>query len=850
MTRILLLDSSSLIYRAYFAMERTPLTDSNGNPTAAVYGYLNMLFKLINDLKPTHAVAAFDVKAPTIRKKEYEGYKATRSPMPDDLVQQLPILREALTAMGIKIIEKEGYEADDIIGTVAKVFDVDTCIITGDKDSLQLIDHNTFVYRTMKGVTDLLKYDKSMLLEKEGLLPYQIIEYKALAGDASDNIPGCKGIGEKTAKDLLQQYDNVENIYKHLDELKPAAKRNLIECRDNVLMSKKLATIYTDVDLGISLDDLLFKPSIYQYKEFCKKYNFRTLIAKGEKLFGGDIIDEEVLIDNDIKIEKVNITLKDLNELLKKESGDLAFYVGEDIHISFSKEKEYIITLPKTLFDFGDSENIEDIIPIVFASKNKKILFNTKSLFHIADNIVLNLEDFDDVQLMAYLINSSQNCQTVESVLEHYQLDVTCPAASMLYLKNRFSKTIDKDNLKKLYEEIEKPLIYVLYDMEKQGFTIDYQALLDARVRLNADIKVLLDKIYGIAGETFNVNSTKQLGSILFEKLGLNSGKKNKTGLSVAADVLESIDHPIIPLILEYRHKQKLLSTYIDGMESVMNKSTGKVHSIFKQCLTVTGRLSSTEPNLQNIPVRDDEGKEIRKMFVASQGNMLVGADYSQIELRLLAHFSNDSNLVSAYKGGRDIHKETASLIFNIPLEDVTSKERTAAKAVNFGIVYGISGFGLANNIGITPKEARDFQKKYFETFPRVEEYMKSNVEKAYKDGCISTLMGRIRRLQELSSNNYNLRSFGERAAMNMPLQGTASDIIKIAMLNVHKALKDNGLKAKLILQVHDELIVDSPIDEVDEVKEILKTEMENAVKLNVPLPVEVGVGKSWYESK
>ncbi len=848
MTRILLLDSSSLIYRAYYAMVNTPLTDGEGNPTGAVYGYINMLFKLIGDLNPTHAVAAFDMKAPTIRKQSYDGYKATRKPMPEDLCQQIPLLREALTALGITIVEKEGYEADDIIGTVAKNFDVDTCIITGDKDSLQLIDHNTFVYRTIKGVSDIIRYDEKVLLEKEGFAPYQIVEYKGIAGDTSDNIPGCPGIGDKGARDLISAYQNIDNIYAHLDDLKTGVRNKLESNKDTVMMSRKLATIITDVPIDTQLDDLLFKPSITTFREFCRKHEFRTLISKAERLFGGDIIEDEVVEEE--QVSKTNVSLAELKEVLKQEKGNLSFYLGEDVHVAFDSYKEYVLTLPKTLFDFGAGDSIEDILPTIFATKNAKILFNTKGLLHTYPELFAKIDNFDDVQLMAYLVNSSANCQSVEDVLSQYNIDPDCPAAGMLKVYEKLNRLIDADNLRALYQDIEKPLIFVLYDMENEGFSVDYQALLDLRVRLNADIKDLLDKIYGMAGETFNVNSTKQLGGILFEKLGLSSGKKNKTGLSVAADVLESIDHPIIPLILEYRHKQKLLSTYVDGMESVLNRTTGKVHSIFKQCLTVTGRLSSTEPNLQNIPVRDDEGKEIRKMFRASDGNLLVSADYSQIELRLLAHFSMDENLTSAYVGGRDIHRETASLIFNIPLEEVTSKERTAAKAVNFGIVYGISGFGLANNIGVSPKEAREFQKKYFETFPLVEMYMKSNVEKAYRDGYITTLMGRIRRLAELKSNNHNIRSFGERAAMNMPLQGTASDIIKIAMLNVYNALKDSGLKAKLILQVHDELIVDVPQGEVDRVTEILIREMENAVKLNVPLPVAVGVGRTWYDAK
>lgn len=825
-------------------MSTANLVDAEGRHTGAVYGYLNMLLKLISDLKPTHVIAAFDMKVPTFRHKEYDGYKAKRKPMPDDLVEQLPILREVLGAMGIYIAEKEGYEADDIIGTVAKRFDVDTCIITGDKDSLQLIDYNTFVYRTVKGVTDIVRYDEKTLLEKEGFKPYQIIEYKAIAGDTSDNIPGCPGIGDKGARELLQAYDNVEGIYDNISSIKPGVAKKLLENRETVELSKNLATIDCDVPIDICLDDLLFRPDVNGVVSICKKYNFNSTIGRVIKELGGE---EVTTTSEEDSVDVIEIEFSELKRLLKKERGAIAIHLDEDVTVSLDGKTEYKIVLPKTLFDYDSESDPKEIFLYLFSLPNKKILFNAKSYFYFLDGEVLEDKNFEDVQIISYLINSSESSATIQDVAKRYGYRDAVGAGILMRLYDRLINVLDDDGLEELYQKVEKPLVKVLFSMEKAGLKVNLETLKGMRRKLNDEVKQLLDKIYEISGENFNVNSPQQLGKILFEKMGIPNKQKK---MSVAADVLESIDHPIISPILQYRHKQKLLSTYIDGMEPLIDKSTNMVHTSFNQCLTVTGRLSSTEPNLQNIPVRDDEGREIRKMFEATDGSVLISADYSQIELRLLAHFSQDEQLLDAYLSGRDIHRETASKIFNIPLDEVTAQQRRSAKAVNFGIIYGISSFGLANNIGISPREARDFQKRYFETFPMVEQFMQSNVREAYEKGYIKTLMGRIRRLPELKSTNRNVRNFGERCAMNMPLQGTASDIIKVAMLRVYDAIEKAGLKARLILQVHDELIVDAPIDEADQVKSILKREMESAVRLRVPLEVELGEGKTWYEAK
>ncbi len=825
-------------------MSTANLVDAEGRHTGAVYGYLNMLIKLISDLKPTHAIAAFDMKAPTFRHKEYDGYKAKRKPMPDELVEQLPVLREVLGAMGIYIAEKEGYEADDIIGTVAKRFDVDTCIITGDKDSLQLIDYNTFVYRTVKGVTDIVRYDEKYLHEKEGFKPYQIIEYKAIAGDSSDNIPGCPGIGDKGARELLQAYDNVDGIYENIASVKPAVAKKLLDNRETVELSRHLATIDCDVPIDICLDDLLFTPNVKEIVSICNKYNFNSTVGRVIKEFGG----EDVRVNaEENPVNVVETELSDLKQLLKKDRSPIAIHMADDVTVSTDGKTEYKIVLPKTLFDFDSESNPEEIFLYLFSLPNKKILFNAKSYLYFLDGKVLSDKNFDDVQIISYLINSSESSASIGDVAKRYGYRDEIGAGILMRLYNKFVNVLEEDGLVELYEKVEKPLVKVLFSMEKAGLKVNVDTLKVMRKKLNDDIKELLDRIYEISGENFNVNSPQQLGKVLFEKMGIPTKQKK---ISVAADVLENIDHPIIPPILQYRHKQKLLSTYIDGLEPLIEKSSHMVHTSFNQCLTVTGRLSSTEPNLQNIPVRDDEGREIRKMFEATADSVLISADYSQIELRLLAHFSQDEQLIDAYLSGRDIHRETASKIFNIPIDEVTSQQRRSAKAVNFGIIYGISSFGLANNIGISPREAKDFQTRYFETFPRVEQFMKSNVAEAYEKGYIKTLMGRIRRLPELKSTNRNIRNFGERCAMNMPLQGTASDIIKIAMLRVYEAIEKAGLKAKLILQVHDELIVDAPIEEAAQVKSILKKEMESAVKLRVPLVVELGEGKTWYEAK
>lgn len=849
-----------MIYRAYYAMSQANLTDGQGNPTGALFGFSNMLLKLIDDLEPTHIAAAFDMKAPTFRKKEFDGYKATRKPMPDDLVAQLPRLRKLLEAMNIKVLEKEGYEADDIIGTMAKRFDLDTVIVSGDKDCLQLIDENTVVYNTRRGVTDIIKYDAETLLAETGFTPRQVIDFKALAGDKSDNIPGCPSIGETTAKKLISEFGSVDNLLNNLDKVKNATGAKLSENADLVRLSYRLATICTDAPIECSLSDIAFDGFNGEIVDVVKSFEFNKLVPRfAKRIKGGSDVGEDaenydnfcVRLSDDIKKEIVTLeTMKPILKSLNK-SDSIAVYYGEHIHFSIDGKTEYVVEIAHTLFDLLGTSDPSKELSVILGCRARKIFFGAKK-FMSAVYREFGIEvgdDYQDVRLMIYLINPSVNNEHIKVIMTDKALDEEFYACSIWNSYEKFQLMLKDLELSDLYENIELPLERVLFDMENAGFRVDVAMINELHDKYSEEISTIVEQIYREAGEEFNINSTKQLGEILYGKLGLKTKKKTHRGFSVTAEVLETLEHPIIPLLLRYRRIQKLLSTYIDGMKALIGKD-GKIHTVFKQCYTTTGRLSSIEPNLQNIPVRTEEGREIRKLFIADEGHLLVGADYSQIELRLLAHFSEDEILLDAYKNGRDIHRETASKIFNIPESEVTSMQRSLAKTVNFGIIYGQSEFGLAESLGTTRKEAVEFHKKYMETFPSIEKYMKANVDKAHKFGSITSLKGRIRRFPEFESGNRNAVAFAERAAMNMPLQGSAADIIKIAMLGVHSALKQNGLKAKLILQVHDELIVDAPIGEVETVKYILKREMENAVSLKVPLPVEVGVGVRWFDAK
>lgn len=849
-TKIILIDSNSLINRAFHALP--PLQLADGMYTNAIYGYVSMLQKLISEEKPTHICAVFDCRAKTFRHLKYDGYKATRKPMAEELATQIPVLQELLSKMGIKILFQEGVEADDIIGTLAKKFDKYTIIVSGDRDCLQLIDDSTTVYLTKRGVSDVIKYDEKTLMEDMGFTPKQIIEYKGLAGDSSDNIPGASGVGPKTASDLLKQYNDIEGIYANLEDIKGKLQERLSENREKVFLSKELATICTSVNFDCELKDLEFNyPLKAEAYAMMRRLEFKKLTDR----FKFETETEDIAVGKEITVENVAINgIDELAELVKSINvgSTIAIYASGNA-LNFSCDgKSYDIAFSVDLFGSGISDyDAFKVMTPLFEADYKKIFYDVKHIKTILNVYGVEVsQPYEDLQLKGYLLMPGRNIKDVKELLLAYGYGGKSIAAELLSLNDDLDTKLEEMELKKLYTDLELPLIQCLYEMERAGFKIDIAVLNELDSIYTEQIEKLLKEIYLLVGEEFNVNSTKQLGYILFDKLKLPHAKKNKTGFSVSAEVLEELEHPIAETLLKYRQVTKLKSTYIDGMRSVINKKTGKVHTCFKQSLTATGRLSSTEPNLQNIPVRRAEGREIRRMFIPGDNSALVSADYSQIELRLLAHFSQDENLIEAFKTDVDVHSLTASKIFRVPLEKVDGSMRASAKAVNFGIIYGISSFGLAKNAMVSNSQAKRFIEDYFATYPKVKEYMDNNVKEAKANGYLRTMLGRVRYFPELTSTQFNIRAFGERAAMNMPLQGSASDVIKLAMLKVDAALKSHGLKARLILQVHDELIVDTPLDEVEKVKAILKECMENVVQLRVPLIVNVASGKNWFEAK
>ena len=855
MNNLVLIDGNSLINRAFYATP--PLTAKDGTPTNAVYAFINMLIKLIGDEKPKYILVAFDRKEPTFRHKMYADYKGTRKPMPEDLRPQIDLLKTVLDALGISRYEQAGIEADDILGTLSRKFSVPSVIVTGDKDSFQLVNEHTSVYFTKRGISDVDVYNNDNFTDKTGIKPPQIVDLKSLMGDSSDNIPGISGVGEKTALNLVKTYGTLENLYANVSSLTGKLFERVSSSKEIAELSKTLATIDTDVDIPLNLDELTYKfPFPAEAKQLFSKLDLKNLLKKdslfeSEENNNGKVIGEEkkdgqtVFIKNGDKLPEfaTNVTLSLVY--------DNNFYLSDGTD-------EYVFKIPENFFEEGISfESCTAVLKPLFADKNRKIILWSKKAF----KTVLYKYDFkfdakiDDVSIKKYLADFSGKDDTLNDVFTEYGLDSSRPATSLMVLSDIMDEKLKEEGLERLYTDLELPLNDVLFDMERAGFKIDRDELKIMSDNFEKQIAVFTDKITDLAGETFNLNSPKQLGVILFEKLNLNSKKKNKTktGYSTSADILEEMkdEHPIIPAILDYRRIQKLYSTYVKGFEPLIDKKTGLVHTCFNQTLTSTGRLSSKEPNLQNIPVRDKEGKEIRKLFISSfDHGKISGADYSQIELRLLAHFSGCKPLIETFRNGGDIHALTASQVFGVPIDKVTKEMRQSAKAVNFGIIYGISDYGLAEQLKISPKKAGEYITKYFEMYPSVKEYMDKNVKFAKENGYVTTLLGRKRYIREINSPNFNMRSFGERAAMNMPLQGTAADIIKIAMIRVHDKFKTLQLKSKLILQVHDELIVDTHPDEVDAVLKTLQDEMQNAVTLSVPLTVETECGDRWYDAK
>ena len=866
MKKLLILDSNSILNRAYYGIRF--LSASDGTPTNAIYGFLNILFKLINEEKPDFVCGAFDLKAPTFRHKMYGEYKAGRKPMPDDLKVQMPYAREILSAMGVPVLEIEGYEADDIIGTVSAICDRENikCLIaTGDKDDLQLVSDNTNVILTVSrmGKSETVCYGIKEVKEKYNVTPTEFIDVKALMGDPSDNIPGVAGIGEKTATKLIAEHHCIEALYENLENygVKGATLQKLIDGQESAKLSKELATICRSVPIEFDVESCAFsEEELSEREEFIKLLERLELNSFIKKLGGA-----KKTVTNFFENLKEAKSIKELGNRIScviKRSGKnavaAAFSNGKAVYSVYGEESE-------------------DILKSVLEDKTKEVyMFNMKEEYvALSDNMEFSNVKAD-LAIAAYLLNPSKSEYTVFGALKDYigaeppeekeantqmslfddekQKDDTFEkmAFSILPIWEIMEKELKDKGLEKLFSEIEMPLIYVLGDMEKEGITVDKEELERFGRKLSEDIERLTGEIYSLVGEEFNINSPKQLGPVLFEKLELKPAKKTKTGYATGADVLEKLrgKHPVIEKILEYRQLTKLKSTYCDGLSAVVDKETGRIHSIFNQTVTVTGRLSSTEPNLQNIPTRTALGREIRKMFIAGQGNVLLDADYSQIELRILAHLSGDKVMTEAYKNGDDIHSVTAAQVFDVPLEEVTPKMRSFAKTVNFGIVYGMGEFSLAQDLKISIGEARKYITNYKTRYSGMNEYLEKTKEMAKEEGFVRTLYGRVRYIPELRSPNFNIRSFGERAASNAPIQGTAADIIKIAMVRVHKRLKEEGLLSKLILQVHDELILEVPEEEISKAERVLREEMENAAKLSVPLVVEMAHGKSWYDAK
>lgn len=881
MKRLLILDSNSILNRAYYGIRY--LSAKDGTPTNAVYGFFNILLKLIDEEKPNYICAAFDLAAPTFRHLKYEGYKAQRRPMPDDLRVQMPLAKEILAAMGIPVLEKEGYEADDIIGTVSRLceeMDVECMIATGDKDDLQLASKKTKVILTVTrmGNNETTVYDDAAVYERFGVTPEEYIDVKALMGDPSDNIPGVPGIGEKTAFSLISQFHSIEYIYNNIEKtgLKGARLQKLIDGKELAFMSRELAAIDRNAPVKFVPEECVFD-GVEDPKGELYDILFRLGLNSLIKRMGLTPKNAE-----DAPLTEMTDIFEGAEFFTIEESGSTAELAGElDAAKEFAFMAEFRGGMASALYIGVGSKGYtvygKDLFgfikPYLEDESKEKITFDIKETLVRSGVDIRNIAE--DLAIAAYLIRPSVGGTSVDNLVSRYfgtvieesgsQMDLfdddgaysgnsgAKRAYALLRLRGVLCRELEKQGQTKLYREIELPLVSVLADMQKDGVLVDARQLGEFSDMLSERIAGLEQLIYDLSGgERFNINSPKQLGEVLFEKLGLKHGKKTHRGYSTDADTLEKLrdKHPVIQAVLEYRQLAKLKSTYCDGLGAVINPVTGRIHSVFNQMATITGRLSSAEPNLQNIPVRTELGRELRKMFIAKDGCVLVDADYSQIELRVLAHIAHDEHMTEAFKNGEDIHTVTASQVFGVPVGEVTPEMRRNAKAVNFGIVYGIGEFSLSQDIGTSVKQAKRYIESYLEKYSGVRRYMTDIKESARRNGYVKTLLNRIRYVPELRSPNHNVRSFGERVALNTPIQGTAADIIKLAMVKVHKRLADEGLESRLILQVHDELLIEAPEAEEQRVKEILKTEMENAMELTVPLEVDMSSGKSWYDAK
>lgn len=872
MERLLILDSNSLLNRAFYAIPE--LTTTDGIHTNAVYGFANMLFKMKEELKPDYVVAAFDRKGPTFRHKEYKDYKAGRKKMPEELAEQFPLTKDLLNLLSITIYEMDGYEADDIIGSLAKYAEkngIEVYIVTGDRDALQLASDNINVVITKKGVTETAVYNYKTFMDEFGVTPTQFIDVKGLMGDKSDNIPGVPGVGEKTAYKLIQTYGSIEEVLNNIDNISgKKLKENLENNRELAIFSKKLATIITEAPMEFNLDEIKNQDN-YNYdelKKFFFKLQMKSMIDKLPN-------SEE---NEKIKEKEENFDLESITEI--KDFSELHLNLEEICYITYevsnsekyseiSLDKLYISSKDRTYYiDFKEislSNNEEAIngLKKIMEKKNlKKVIHNGKSLITILNKLNIEMKNFIfDTAIAAYLVNSARSSYDLLTLINEYlcedvkgediilQGKLNCKLGDIYHY---FKKKIEEEDMEELYYKVEHPLIYVLSSMESLGFKINEEMLDELAAKFKEEIITTEKEIFDLAEEEFNINSPKQLGKILFEKLDLPVIKKTKTGYSTNAEVLEKLQdkHDIIPKITYYRQITKLNSTYVEGLKNVIDVD-GKIHSTFNQTVTTTGRLSSTEPNLQNIPIKYEMGREIRKVFIPNnEEDILLSCDYSQIELRVLAEMSKDENMISAFTEHSDIHRKTASEVFKVPVDEVTSLMRSRAKAVNFGIVYGISDFSLSQDLHITKKEASEYMEIYFDRYPNIKGYLDSLTEEAKEKGYVLTILNRRRFIPEIKSSNKIVKSLGERLAMNAPIQGSAADIIKLAMVNVFNKLKEKSLKSEIILQVHDELILNVKKDELEEVKALVKEEMENVLKLAVPLEVDINLGKTWYEAK
>ena len=901
MDKLVLIDGNSIMNRAFYGiMGSKALTTKDGRYTNAIYGFLAILFKLIEDENPKYMAVAFDLKAPTARHKLYEGYKANRKGMPDELAEQMPVIKDILRAMNIDIIEKEGYEADDVLGTLSRYGEkqgLDVVILSGDRDTFQLATDKVSIRipRTKGGKTETDIFDRNKIIETYGIEPKQLIDVKGLQGDSSDNIPGVPGIGEKTALSLIQKFNSMENLYDLVEKgeagLKGKQKENIENNKEMAFLSKTLGTINLEVPIEDTLENFEVeewdKPKVL---EIFKDLNFNRYIDRFS------LRSEETRKNEDKKqiYKEVEKELKEVIEIINKQK-EMIFYLqteNDENQEKIIKEKIVAISVynketNEAYYLELNEEDMQDFKEIFEDKDVKKIGINLTKEYILLKQIGINIEGmYYDIAIAAYLLNPTNTKFNIENLANQYiNLDIKeiigeeekeeqinlfdsiaenkqtrniTKELDLMYvyaiskIQEETLKKLEEINAKDLFFNIEMPTVEVLSDMQWNGMYVDKEELESFGKELSSKIEILTKEIHEMSGEEFNINSTKQLGEILFEKMKLPVVKKTKSGYSTDVDVLEKLkkEHPIIEKILEYRQLMKLNSTYVEGLKVYINPKTKRIHSFFHQTITATGRISSTEPNLQNIPTRFELGKRVRKIFKPAQGKLYVDADYSQIELRVLAHISGDKHMIEAFNNNQDIHKQAASKVFKTPIEEVTKEQRSNAKAVNFGIVYGISDFGLGEQLGISRKQAKKYIDEYLEEYKGIKEFMDNITQKAKEQGYVETLFHRRRYIPELKSNNYMVRQFGARAAMNTPIQGTAADIMKIAMINVYRELKQRNLKSKIVLQVHDEMMLESPKDEIEEVKKIIKEKMENAVKLNVPLIADISEAENWYECK